>query len=51
LTPFSECGSAILLEDIVAVEVVVVVEVVVDRGMSEAVQQGKCAKPRVIPTA
>ncbi len=33
LTPFSERGSAVLLEDIAAVEVAVVVEVVVDRGM------------------
>jgi len=30
LTPFRECGSAVLLEDIAAVEVTVVVEVVVD---------------------
>ncbi len=33
LTPFSERGSAVLLEDIAAVEVAVLVEVVVDRGM------------------
>ncbi len=33
LTPFSERGSAALLEDIAAVEVAVVVEVVVDRSM------------------
>ena len=33
LTPFSERGSAVLLEAIAAVEVAVVVEVVVDRGM------------------
>jgi|TARA_Y100000294_G_scaffold172449_1_gene187209 hypothetical protein len=33
LTPFSERGSAILLEDIAAIEVAVLVEVVVDRGM------------------
>ena len=32
-TPFSERGSAVLLEDIAAVEVAVLVEVVVDRGM------------------
>src|SRR5680860_1810314 len=31
LTPFCECGSAVLFEDIAAVEVAVVVEVVVDR--------------------
>ena len=33
LTPFSERGSAVLLEDIAAVEVAVLVKVVVDRGM------------------
>ncbi len=33
LTPFSERGSAVLLGDRAAVEVAVVVEVVVDRGM------------------
>ncbi len=33
LPPFSERGSAVLLEDIAAVEVAVVVEVVVDRGL------------------
>jgi len=33
LTPFRECGSVVLLEDISAVEVTVLVEVVVDRGM------------------
>ncbi len=33
LPPFSERGSAILLEDIAAVGVAVLVEVVVDRGM------------------
>ena len=33
LTPFRECGSAVLLEDISAVEVKVLVEVIVDRGM------------------
>ena len=33
LTPFSERSSAVLLEDIAAVEVAVLVEVVVDRGM------------------
>ncbi len=33
LTPFSERGSAALLEGIAAVEVAVLVEVVVDRGM------------------
>ncbi len=32
-TPFSERGSAVLLEDIAAVEVADLVEVVVDRGM------------------
>ncbi len=32
-TPFRERGSAVLLEDISAVEVAVLVEVVVDRGM------------------
>ncbi len=31
LTPFRECSSAVLLEDIATVEVTVVVEVVVDR--------------------
>ena len=30
LTPFRECGSAVLLEDVAAVEVAVEVEVVVD---------------------
>jgi hypothetical protein len=33
LTPFRECSSAVLLENIATVEVTVVVEVVVDRGM------------------
>src|SRR5665811_155943 len=33
LTPFRECSSAVLLEDVAAVEVTVVVEVIVDRGM------------------
>ncbi len=33
LTPFSERGSAVSLENIAAVEVAVLVEVVVDRGM------------------
>ncbi len=33
LTPFSERGSAVLLEDIAAVEVAVLVDVVVDRGI------------------
>jgi hypothetical protein len=33
LTPFRESGSAVLLEDVAAVEVTVLVEVVVDRGM------------------
>jgi hypothetical protein len=33
LTPFSERGSPVLLEDIAAVEVAILVEVVVDRGM------------------
>jgi len=33
LTPFSERGSAVLLEDIAAVEVAVLAEMVVDRGM------------------
>ena len=33
LTPFSECGGAVLLEDIAAVEVALLVEVVVNRGM------------------
>ena len=33
LTPFGERGSVVLLEDIAAVEVAVLVEVVVDRGM------------------
>ena len=30
LTPFRECGRAVLFEDIAAVEVAIVVEVVVD---------------------
>ncbi len=30
LTPFSECGSTVLFEDVAAVEVAVLVEVVVD---------------------
>ncbi len=33
LTPFSKRGSAVLLEDIAAVEVAVLIEVVVGRGM------------------
>ena len=33
LAPFSQCGRTVLLEDIAAVKVAVVVEVVVDRGM------------------
>ena len=33
LTPFRECSSAVLLENVAGVEVAVVVEVVVDRGM------------------
>ena len=33
LTPFNECGNAVLFEDIAAVEVAILVEVVVDRGM------------------
>ena len=33
LTPFSERGGAVLLEDIAAIEVAVLVEVIVDRGM------------------
>jgi hypothetical protein len=33
LTPFRECGSAVLFEDIAAVEVTVVVEVIMDRGV------------------
>ncbi len=33
MTPFSERGSAVLLEDIAAVEVTVLIEVVVERGM------------------
>jgi hypothetical protein len=33
LTPLGQGGSAVLLEDIAAVEVTVVVEVVVERGM------------------
>ncbi len=37
LTPFSERGSAVLLEDVAAVEVAVLVEVVVDRGMGGGV--------------
>ncbi len=33
LTPFSERGRAVLLEDIAAIEVTVVVEMIVDRGV------------------
>ena len=33
LTPFSQRGSAVLFEDVSAVEVTVMVEMVVDRGM------------------
>ena len=33
LTPFRECSSAVLLENVAGVEVAVVVEVIVDRGM------------------
>jgi hypothetical protein len=35
-TPLGQGGSAVLLEDIAAVEVTVVVEVVVDRGMGRS---------------
>jgi hypothetical protein len=35
LTPFSERGSAILLEDIAAVQMAVLIEVVVDRGRGD----------------
>ena len=33
LTPSRECGSAVLFEDVAAVEVTVKVEVIVDRGV------------------
>ncbi len=33
LTPFSERGRAVLLEDIAAIEVAFVIEMVMDRGM------------------
>ena len=33
LTPLGQGGSAVLLEDVAAVEVTVLVEVIVDRGM------------------
>ncbi len=33
VAPLRECGSAVLLENITAVEVAVLVEVIVDRGM------------------
>ncbi len=33
LTPFGQCGRTVLLENIAAVEVAVVVEMIVDRGM------------------
>jgi hypothetical protein len=33
LTPFRECGSTVLFEDVAAVEVAVMVEVVVIRGV------------------
>ncbi len=33
LTPFSERGSAVLLEDIAAVEVAILVEMIMDRGV------------------
>ncbi len=33
MTPFAQRGSAVLLEDIAAVEMTVLIEVVVDRGM------------------
>ncbi len=33
MTPFGQRGGAVLLEDIAAVEVTVLVEVIVDRGM------------------
>jgi hypothetical protein len=33
LTPFSERGSTVLFEDVAGVEVAVVVEVIVDRGV------------------
>ena len=45
LTPFSKRGSAVLLEDIAVVEVAVLVEVVVDRGM----YGGKLLKSFYIP--
>ena len=33
LTPFGQCSRAVLLENFAAVEVAVVVEMIVDRGM------------------
>jgi len=33
LTPFGQCGSAVLLEDIAAIEVAVQIEVIMDRGV------------------
>ncbi len=33
LTPFSKCSNAVLLEDIAAIEVTIVVEMIVDRGV------------------
>ena len=33
LTPFCACGSAVLFEDVAAVEVTIEVEVIVDRGV------------------
>jgi len=36
LTPFNERGGAVLFENVAAVEVAILVEVVVDRGMARA---------------
>jgi hypothetical protein len=45
MSPFSERGSAVLLEDIAADKVAVMVEVIVDRGM----YGGKLLKSFYIP--
>ena len=48
LTPFRECGSAVLFEDVAGVEVAVKVEVIVDRGMgsSELLESFHVPEPR-----
>ncbi len=48
LTPLGQCSRAVLLENVAAIEVTVVVEVVMDRGMGggEFLQGLDVPKPR-----